>query len=49
MDMLPFLKSYLAPRTASVVVDGEMSDPFALEDSLSGHCLGAAAVEYILR
>ena len=32
LDMLSFLKSYLAPRTASVAVDGKMSDPFVLED-----------------
>ena len=34
LDMLSLLKSYLAPRTASVVVDGEMSDPLALEDTV---------------
>ena len=34
LDMLSFYKSYLAPRTASVVVDGKMSDPFVLEDTI---------------
>ena len=34
LDMLSFLKSYLAPRTASVVVDGKMSDPFVLDDTV---------------
>ena len=32
--MLSFLESFLAPRTASVIVDGEMSAPFALEDTV---------------
>jgi hypothetical protein len=40
-DMLSFLKSFLAPRTAHVVVDGEMSDPFVLDDTVfQGTVLG---------
>ena len=46
---LTFLSESLAPRRASVIVDGVSSDPFTIEDMVFQGTLWTTLVEYLLR